>query len=97
MNHQASDYETQCQACRVETQPARALTSEHRGCSNVRANDHVSEEQPSADQRLFRRARRAAHDVGIGRVEAQSRRGQSIGNEIDPKKLHWDQSFGHAE
>ena len=41
--------------------------------------------------------RRPAHDVLIGRVEAEGRRWRSVGDEVDPQELHRDQACAAGE
>lgn len=53
-------------------------TSKDGGDTDIRPHDHVAEEEPARDEGLPRVARRATHDGGIGRVEAESGSGESI-------------------
>ena len=65
--------------------------------TDVRADDHVAEKQPAADQCLVPLPRRPAHDIVVRRVEAERSSGQTISDEVDPQQLHRDQRLGHAE
>lgn len=60
-------------------------------------NGHVSEEQPSRDQRLLGGTWGLAHDVQIRGVEAQSGGGQTISDQVDPEQLDGDQSLRQTQ
>jgi hypothetical protein len=78
----------------VEHEPPRI--SKDRGGTNVRANNHVAEEQPTTDERLVTLARRTLHDVVVSWVEGQGGGRETVGDEVDPKKLDRDQGLRHA-
>jgi hypothetical protein len=48
------------------------------GCSDVSADDHVAEEQPSTHKRFIPAARRSSHDIMVWRIKRQCRRRQPI-------------------
>ena len=71
--------------------------AEDGGRADVRADHHVAEEEPAADERLVALARGASHHVVVGRVEGQGGCRQSVGDQVHPQELHGDQGFGHTQ
>lgn len=61
------------------------------------SDGHVSEEEPAGDEGLFGRAGGFAHDVQVGRVEAQRGGGQTVSHQVDPQQLDGDQSLGQTQ
>ena len=64
--------------------------------TDVGTDDHVSEEEPTADKRVVTLSRRAVHHIVVLGVEAERSSGKTIGDQVDPKKLNGDKSLGHA-
>lgn len=64
--------------------------------TDVGANDHVPEEQPTADKRVVTLSGRAIHDIVVLGVEAERSSGKTISDQVDPKKLNGDKSLRHA-
>ena len=87
--------ERDLRALRVEEEPPGI--AEDGRATDVRADDHVAEEQPGTDERFATVAGRDAHDGVVGRVEAEGGGGETVGDEVDPKQLHGDERLGHAE
>lgn len=72
-------------------------TNKIKKCDALTANGQVSEEEPSRDEGFSGIARGFAHDVQVGWVEAQCGRRQTVGHQIHPQKLNWNQSLGEAQ
>ena len=68
-----------------------------RRAPHVQPDRHVAEEEPAADERLARVARRLVHDVEVGRVEAERGRGKAVRHQVHPEQLDGDERLGHAE
>lgn len=62
-------------------------------CRKLTSYSHVSEKQPSGNERFVGLARWSLHDVKIGRVEAQSSGGKTVSDQVHPQQLHWDERF----
>ena len=69
--------------------------AEDGGGADVRADDHVGEEQPAADEGLVALAGLALHDVVVRGVEGEGGGGEAVGDEVDPEELDGDERFGH--
>ena len=67
------------------------------GGADVGADGHVAEEEPAGDEAFVGAARRLVHDVQVGRVEAQGRGRQTVGDQVDPEQLDGDQRLGQAK
>lgn len=67
----------------VEHEPPRVAG--HSGETDIRADDHITEEEPLGDQGLTAAPWRNTHDRVVWRVEAQSRSRKTIRDEVDPE------------
>lgn len=70
--------------------------AEYGGAADVGSNDHVSEEEPAADERLSAVSGGHSHNRVVGRIEAESGSGKTVGDQVHPEQLNWDESLGHA-
>lgn len=59
-----------------------------------RTGDEVLDEQWCGQQGFVTRSRRARHDSGVGRIEAKSGGGWSIGHQVHPEEVQRCQRFG---
>lgn len=57
----------------------------------------VTEENPRVDERVVALPGGFSHDVGVGRVEAESGRGRAVGDEVHPQKLHGNHALGYSQ
>lgn len=67
------------------------------GAAHISSDSQVTEEEPAWDQGVGGAARWAGHDVQVRGVEAKSGSWQTVGDQINPEQLHWDQSLGQTE
>jgi hypothetical protein len=67
------------------------------GSADINTDNHVAEQQPTADESLVTAAGRALHNVMVWRVERQSSGGKTIGDKVNPQELDRNQSLGHAQ
>jgi hypothetical protein len=65
--------------------------------SYVTTNSAVPEQQPVGDQSIVGASWLFVHDVQIRWVEGESGGWKTIGDQVNPKKLDWDQSFWDTE
>ena len=65
--------------------------------TDIDSNNHVTEEQPFTNQGFTAVSWRNCHDTVIGRVETESGSGETVRNQVDPKKLDGNESFRHAQ
>ena len=65
--------------------------------TNVTSDHHVAEEQPAADQCLFRTPGWSAHHIEIRWIESQCSCWQAIRHQVHPQQLDRYQSLRHAE
>lgn len=69
----------------------------HSGESDVTTNGAVSEQQPVGDQSVVGASWFFVHDIQIRWVEGESGGWKSVGDQVDPEKLDWDEGFWDAE
>ena len=67
----------------VEHEPPRIAGDRRK--ANVRADNHVPEEQPLANDRLAAVPGRDTHDAVVWWVEAESSRRQTVRNQVHPE------------
>ena len=65
----------------------------HSGKANVASDDKVAEEQPSGDEGVFDVAGWLVHDVDVGRIEAEGRCRETVGDEVYPEELDGNESL----
>lgn len=63
------------------------------GKSDVAADGAVSEQQPGADQVVAAASWWLVHDIEIWWVERERGGWKTVGDQVDPEKLNWDESF----
>lgn len=67
------------------------------GCSDIKTNDAVSDQDPSADKVIIGSSWWSSHDINIGGIETESSSWWSIGDEVNPEKLNGGESFWDTE
>lgn len=70
---------------------------EDSGESDVATDGAVSEEQPVGDESIAAGSWLLVHDVEIGWVEGESGGWETVGDEVDPEELDWNESFWDTE
>jgi hypothetical protein len=70
---------------------------EHGSESDVTTNSAVSEQQPVGDQNVVGASWFFVHDIQIRWVEGESGGWETIGDQVDPEELDWDEGFWDAE
>jgi len=70
----------------VEDEPPSI--AENGSTTDIDADDHVTEEEPFANQWLSAVPWGYSHNAVVWRVEAQSSCGETVSDKIDPEKLN---------
>lgn len=81
-------------ACVVDEPPGVASD---RSNADIDADDHIPGEQPGSNEALTTVPRRNTHDAVVRGIEAESGRGKTVSDEVDPEQLDGDERFGHAQ
>lgn len=64
---------------------------------SLTSDSHVTEEEPSSNERFVGLSGWSLHDVEIRGVKAQSRGWQTVSDQVDPQELHGNESLGQAK
>ena len=67
------------------------------GKSDVASDSAVSEQEPVGDKSITRRSWWFVHDIEIWWIEGEGGGWKTVGVQVDPEKLDWDQSFWDAK
>mmetsp|Transcript_17038 Transcript_17038/g.49349 ORF Transcript_17038/g.49349 Transcript_17038/m.49349 type:complete len:683 (+) Transcript_17038:872-2920(+) len=67
------------------------------GEADIDADHHVPEEDPRRDELVVAGPGRFRHDVLVRRVEAESRGGRAVRDEVHPEELHGDHALRDAQ
>lgn len=65
--------------------------------ANIGTDNHIPEKKPAANKRFIALPRGSSHNIMVRRVKGQSSGRQTIGYQVDPEKLHGNQSFRHTK
>ena len=65
--------------------------------ADVEADDEVPDHGPGGYEILILSPGLLRHDVDVGGVEPERRRGRTVRHEVHPQELHRDQTLRHAQ